>query len=404
MDARHLDMLARGLATSGSRRRLLTLLATLPVVGGLAGLLEADDAAAKDRRRRRKQRHKRRKDPGKGKGKGQGKGQGKRGTREQPCEAEPVEQTCAGKCGTVTNTCKQPVDCGSCDCNPACTECFTCEGAAGSAGRCVPQSAGTPCGDAATCASGNLQPQDTCNGSGVCERPDPQPCTPYTQCAGDACATSCAGDADCVAGSYCDESGHCAGDQANGQRCDHGGQCASGFCVDEVCCDTACDGVCQTCALSGSAGTCTADADGATCGGGNVCCSGDCQECCTNEQCPSSGAPVCVAGSCELCGNPGGCPTPGQICLANGCVTCSAWCASRCPACLQLIGSGTICSGGISQCTTACTSDAECTNGQRCIVGWTYNSTNQFRSINQICNVNTPAGYCVTPANCPPSI
>lgn len=35
---------------------------------------------------------------------------------------------------------------------------------------------------------------------------------------------------------------------ANGQGCQAGTECASGFCVDGVCCDSACDGVCESCA------------------------------------------------------------------------------------------------------------------------------------------------------------
>lgn len=46
--------------------------------------------------------------------------------------------------------------------------------------------------------------------------------------------------------------------------------CASGFCVDDVCCDTACEGECSTCVASGNEGTCSPDI-GASCGDTNVC-------------------------------------------------------------------------------------------------------------------------------------
>ncbi|MFN8663152.1 MAG: hypothetical protein U0075_14790 [Thermomicrobiales bacterium] len=61
MDARHFDALTRVLSTPDSRRRLLALLATLPLLGEALALFAPEDAAAKERRRRRKQRHKRRK-------------------------------------------------------------------------------------------------------------------------------------------------------------------------------------------------------------------------------------------------------------------------------------------------------------------------------------------------------
>lgn len=39
-------------------------------------------------------------------------------------------------------------------------------------------------------------------------------------------------------------------------------ECASGFCVDSVCCDGACDGQCQTCNVAGNVGYCTAQVFG----------------------------------------------------------------------------------------------------------------------------------------------
>ena len=41
------------------------------------------------------------------------------------------------------------------------------------------------------------------------------------------------------------------------KTCTVGAQCASGFCVDGVCCDKACDGSCESCALTGKVGTCS---------------------------------------------------------------------------------------------------------------------------------------------------
>src|SRR5438552_1437 len=49
-----------------------------------------------------------------------------------------------------------------------------------------------------------------------------------------------------------------------GAACGCKAECASGFCVDGVCCDKACDGACQTCTLPGKAGTCAPAAAGAT--------------------------------------------------------------------------------------------------------------------------------------------
>jgi hypothetical protein len=48
--------------------------------------------------------------------------------------------------------------------------------------------------------------------------------------------------------------------KANGQSCTSDSECLSGFCVDDVCCDTACTGGCEVCSLAAggsSDGTCT---------------------------------------------------------------------------------------------------------------------------------------------------
>jgi len=51
--------------------------------------------------------------------------------------------------------------------------------------------------------------------------------------------------------------------QDNGARCGGPTQCVSNFCVDGVCCDTACDGPAQGCDEAGQSGTCTAIAPSA---------------------------------------------------------------------------------------------------------------------------------------------
>lgn len=70
--------------------------------------------------------------------------------------------------------------------------------------------------------------------------------------------------------------------KTQGQACDPlNDTCATGFCVDGVCCDTACEGQCQACDVSGSEGTC-APATGtprgtrATCTGDGTMCGGTC--------------------------------------------------------------------------------------------------------------------------------
>jgi hypothetical protein len=103
MDTRAFAALTKAPLIANSRRRLLALLATLPLFGGLASLLLTEDGLAKDRRRRRKQRHRRRKKPG---------------NRGHGCKPKSRAKVCAGTCGPARNrkTCGKTVTCDPCGC------------------------------------------------------------------------------------------------------------------------------------------------------------------------------------------------------------------------------------------------------------------------------------------------
>lgn len=348
IDANRFDRLAKSLSSVAARRRVLQLLAALPFVGGLATLVDEDAADARGRRKRRKKRHQ------------HGKGRHQQKKREKPCKAHSTAKTCAGKCGAVKNTCKKTVVCGSCDCSPACGTCFACQGAAGQPGACVPESDGTACGDAANCSGGAATAQGACDGSGTCVPGTPISCAPYALCDGNDCATSCVDDNGCVSGSFCNGVNRCAGDEPDGESCANGGQCQSGFCVDGVCCDGACDGACEACNLDGSVGACTTEDDGSTCGSGDICCTGECQECCSSGTCANP-EPICDGGVCVGCGNSSNCVAAGvgDLCCAGSCATgvcCAhAECTSdEAPDCLD------------HDCVCVANSDAPCADGLTC--------------------------------------
>lgn len=116
-----------------------------------------------------------------------------------------------------------------------------------------------------------------------------------TDCGGT--CPSCGNGYDCVLGSDC-QSGFCdpfsstcqaclddegCTDKDDGAACADASECASHFCVDEVCCDSACDGQCESC---GGTGSCDPIPDGL------------CSDCVTSMDCPSDEA--CDAGSCVV--------------------------------------------------------------------------------------------------------
>ena len=94
MDASRFDRLTRSLVERGTRRGLLGLLSGLPLLGGLAAFLTAEDeGAAKNRRKKRKKPHKR------------AKRRRKHQSKKRHCKAHARSKVCNGRCGTVTNNC-----------------------------------------------------------------------------------------------------------------------------------------------------------------------------------------------------------------------------------------------------------------------------------------------------------
>lgn len=126
MDERHVDALLRDLNDRGPRRRLLAVLATLPILGNLVSLANPENAEGKGKQKKR-------------------------------CKPKKKAKVCADSCGLVKNrkTCRKTVDCGPCACAPA-----TCEGLSATCGA-VDDGCGSilQCG---TCPTGQ-----TCQG-GIC--------------------------------------------------------------------------------------------------------------------------------------------------------------------------------------------------------------------------------------------
>lgn len=145
-----------------------------------------------------------------------------------------------------------------------------------------------------------------------------------------------------------------------GASCTGSWECASGFCVEGVCCTSACNAACASCVLPGRLGTCSPVPAG----------SPDPNSVCVDEGAPS-------------CGHDGTCDGQGRCALYAAGVSCAA--GSSCAGTIWS-GSGT-CSGTATcqrethpclpyacdpqtnECRSACASTDDCAPGEPCVNG-----------------------------------
>jgi DNA-binding beta-propeller fold protein YncE len=370
MDARQFDALSRALSTPDSRRRVLSLLAILPVLGRL--LAPLDDAAAKPGKRRKSQ----------GKPGNDVQNQGdrnksknrKKKQKSKECDPRPREQTCAGKCGSVLNNCKKRVNCGTCDCDAGCPVCQVCQRITGA---CMP--------DPAQVGDGCGEPGQVCRGDGECGC-DAHSCLGC--CQDDTCVEHCPDCQICDAGQCVPCPGCC-----NGTGC-HDGD------TDDVCGKDG--GTCVACPAEemcvGGGCTCrptTCEAQGTTCGSipdgcdGTLQC-GDCDQCtiCDAGQCRT--CPGCCDGSgrcqdgdtnaacglsgaiCAVCTGRDACVDGACVCQPKSCETERKNCGTipdGCGGALQCGACGNpapICTDNVC---VACRSDSDCASGVFCCEG-----------------------------------
>jgi len=170
------------------------------------------------------------------------------------------------------------------------------------------------------CASGN------CGGDGACKKYNGAGCGAATECLSGYCADGyCCGNActetckSCSAAkkgggnngqcgvimsgtdpdNECGGTGVCGGSAActmvqTGYACSSSAECASGFCVDGICCATACTGTCMACNVTGSAGTCSPVPQGQSDANSSPICAGLCDG---QGACLSNSGAACTAGS-----------------------------------------------------------------------------------------------------------
>src|SRR6185437_14215748 len=296
------------------------------------------------------------------------------------CGKEPIGGICATDTDCLSNHCADHVCCNIA-CHGACVACNL----SGRVGTCWPVDTGSPdprtvckdqgpasCGHdgtcdgvggcanyakdtqclASSCTGNRLNTAGTCDGLGTCRPPGVQDCHPF-RCADGVCTKVCETVADCDTGTACIN--NTCGPKPPGAQCAAPSECASNFCVDGVCCTTACTGTCQSCALPTSPGTCsTVAAD--TKDPRGVCHDQGAASCGTNGKCDGTG-------SCESY-------STSTVCAAETCVDGVFTAASLCSATGQCVAPSSrpcapfVCNG--NECFTVCTSNDQCKSPNSC--------------------------------------
>ncbi len=278
----------------------------------------------------------------------------------QACTAAKQGKGKDGTCGPIASDTDPDEECPI-DSPTTCGRTGQCSGQ----GKCARYAVNTPCG-AATCTN-NVSSGALCNAAGACA-PSTQPCAPYRCKDPTACGTKCDSDEQCVDSAHCDGSKECVGDLAVGAACDRSAMCASGFCVDGVCCQSACDGTCVACSAerkeSGQDdGIC--DAARKATDPHSTCADTPVSGCDQDGSCDGQGkcslyakGTPCQGATCEGDTATGFSSRQGYVCDGQG------TCASDEPStpCGDLA-----CRQG--QCLSACQADADCLDAKYCVGG-----------------------------------
>jgi hypothetical protein len=120
-------------------------------------------------------------------------------------------------------------------------------------GGCARVAVGTICRPG-SCSGATFNPPSACDEDGSCAAGTPTTCAPFL-CDDAVCRGTCTNNDQCLTPAVC-TNGSC-GPKAIGQTCKANNECASYFCVDGVCCNSACTGLCSSCALPNAPGRCT---------------------------------------------------------------------------------------------------------------------------------------------------
>lgn len=213
--------------------------------------------------------------------------------------------------------------------------------------------------------------------------PEEEPLEQLTQAICTPPASLCGGNGDCCGGGdFC--CGKVCVSQGSGQLCCGGQICGAGtpFCVDGVCCSTACAGACQACSAakkgSGADGVCGNVAAGTDPGND---CTPVANSCATDGFCngagacrPASSSTPCAATTCaggtvtgSLCNGSGTCIASSSSCSPYLCANATA-CGTTCNGDAECVANG-FCRLSDHTCQPDQDKGAACTGNQQCVSG-----------------------------------
>ena len=181
---------------------------------------------------------------------------------------EPDGGSCGGDQQCQSNHCQNGFCCGAGDCCAADNDCNAYDKApvCNTPGSCQGTRVEGACNAQKECGPTTVDDDSGCAGiqANDCGPYPPQICTNMMAQPPPVCAAMCLGDGDCDLSAHCNPiTMQCDPDQGQGGFCSHPQDCGSGLtCVDNVCCNTACNGSCEACDLPGTVGTCTKVASG----------------------------------------------------------------------------------------------------------------------------------------------
>jgi len=281
---------------------------------------------------------------------------------------------CESDCATVCMACateKTGASDGTCapvlgdtdpddDCDPVGSGVCQTPGVCDGDGACASR-AGTVCLPAECSSTGAaLTLANVCDTDGSCNPQGTVDCQGFV-CRDGACLATCTSAADCAGSRQC-VGGSCGEGRGLGATCTGDDECGSGYCVEEVCCNEACDQACESCLGARKAS-----------GGENGIC-GPTASTVKDSRCPVEGG--CGAnGACDGLGACRPFAPSGTQCGVTVCAGTASVAGDVCDGAGECISSSGescgayICADSVGACLDSCGNDAECTSGHFCSAG-----------------------------------